>query len=261
MWTTYILPYIDQAPLYNQFDFNYHPWGTGTSNGGSTPANHAACSSILSAFSCPSDIKPSQTTIHTAGNSGHHGSLATSSYAGVIGSFNGGPCSGDGLPRTDQTFNNGLLGVNSKVRMRDITDGTSNTMAVGEIRWRQDSIGSQNNNLYGSLASGNAARCDLTAGDTSANSAGAFRGLRATRHAMNIRSGDHNVFGRAFASFHEGGCQFLMCDGAVRFISENINHTNYGHSGANPYGTGNGANYGTYQRLSSIADGRVLGEF
>ena len=30
-----------------------------------------------------------------------------------------------------------------------------------------------------------------------------------------------------FASMHEGGCFFAFCDGQVRFISENIDHTAY----------------------------------
>jgi hypothetical protein len=48
-----------------------------------------------------------------------------------------------------------------------------------------------------------------------------------------------------------------MGDGAVRFVSENINHTGIGHAAyvANPQ------NLGTYQRLSAINDNQVVGEF
>ena len=45
-----------------------------------------------------------------------------------------------------------------------------------------------------------------------------------------------------FISFHGGGAHFVLVDGAVRFLSENIDHT-------------------TYQRLGGRADGQPIGEF
>lgn len=45
-----------------------------------------------------------------------------------------------------------------------------------------------------------------------------------------------------FKSLHTGGAQFLLCDGSVRFLSQNIDHN-------------------TYQMLGDRWDGFVLGEF
>lgn len=46
----------------------------------------------------------------------------------------------------------------------------------------------------------------------------------------------------AFSSLHPGGAHFLLGDGAVRFINENINGE-------------------TYENLGNISDGNVIGEF
>ncbi|MCA9031723.1 MAG: DUF1559 domain-containing protein, partial [Planctomycetaceae bacterium] len=54
--------------------------------------------------------------------------------------------------------------------------------------------------------------------------------------------GGSNSCKRAFGSFHVGGIQFLMADGAVRFISENIDLNTLGG-------------------LGTIQNGEVIGEF
>ncbi|QDT65415.1 DUF1559 domain-containing protein [Calycomorphotria hydatis] len=257
-WQTLILPMLEQANLYHQFDFNLHPFGLGTGQGGSSPENHNACSTEQPVFSCPSDIKPAHTELHPNAptTSAYHASVATSSYAGSVGPYHSGACSNNALKNPD-TFNVGVLDVNSRVRFRDITDGTSNVLLVGEIRWRENGIGSENNTLYGSLANGGQARCEYVSGDATLNtSVGPFRHLRAARFSLNLVTNNADNYARAFHSHHVGGAQFVFADGSVHFISETINHSNSPFSAANPYGS-----LGIWQRLAAIRDGNVVTEF
>ena len=67
---------------------------------------------------------------------------------------------------------------------------------------------------------------------------------------------------RTAASEHPSGCQFVLGDGSVRFVSQNIQHTATAWIDANhPYMTAQGQPYGLYQRLFSIADGLQMAEF
>ncbi len=84
-----------------------------------------------------------------------------------------------------------------------------------------------------------------------------------------------NVRNNTFHSFHEGGVFFLMADGAVRFISENIQHTSRCWIQPNPnwapctfavrFDRETPANqaqqFGLYQRLAARNDNQVVGEF
>ena len=254
-WGAAVLPFLDQAPLFNQFNFGTNPYAVGT--------NQSLIATPLAAFSCPSDIKPS-TTANNGGNAGGGkgtAAIATSSYMGSAGPFDGSPCVQSGTVPVPDARNIGLFQVNTSLSFRHITDGASNVFAVGEVRWIPNgtdataaAFGSDRQFIYGHVTTGGGPKCD----NNGVNNNGFHLHNRWTRQKLNGPYLGAANLERSFHSAHVGGAHFLMGDGAVRFVSENINHTgtNYTASPSNL-----GGPYGIYQRLAGINDGQVVSDF
>jgi prepilin-type processing-associated H-X9-DG protein len=148
-------------------------------------------------------------------------------------------------------------GPNGNIKIANILDGTSNTLMMGERTLRTEPANSR-----WSAA--------IIWGRSNASDAGfKFRGyginFKPTPFANNGFGTDNGCVRHMTSSLHVGGAQFLMCDGAVRFISENISMdpTWYNPALCDPTqgrGVVNTA-ASTYQNLYMIADGQPVGEF
>lgn len=242
-WHTRLLPFLDQSNLYDKFDLNYVPFG-----GASIPQNHETVATPLTIFTCPTDTKPEITSlpeIH-ANSVGYTDRIATSSYVGALGAFLQNLCksSSSREPNPDQ---NGFFTANVCRQSRDITDGLSNTIAVGEATWEL----SQNQVLYGAVMHQGGAHCHAV--DVGGSYyLPAWRLMRTSRYKLNGYNPDRSHTG--FHSMHHGGAHFLFADGSVRFVSENI-HDTASNLGSSP------ATWGIYQKIADIDDGAVIGEF
>jgi prepilin-type N-terminal cleavage/methylation domain-containing protein len=104
-WTARILPQLEQDNLYRQVDFTEWPWFVG-------PPGDRINGHPLKILQCPADPRGWQ--VWTGGSN----SAALTSYLGVSG--------------TNQLAFDGILHVNARARLTDVTDGTSNTVMVGE---------------------------------------------------------------------------------------------------------------------------------
>jgi len=101
--------------------------------------------------------------------------------------------------------------------VKDITDGSSNTFAIGEIAWTNTSIGG--GTRYRSWIRG----CQVTGG-----------WCAGTRNLQNsIGTQVQTVFNDIdFGSSHTGGTFFGMADGAVRFVNQRMNLSVYKSMGS-----------------------------
>ncbi|MEX0725921.1 MAG: DUF1559 domain-containing protein [Planctomycetaceae bacterium] len=229
-WPMMILPYVDQANIYNQLNFSTTNWYPGCTF--SVP-NCTYAQQPVGVFLCPSDPEGLKGLWASAGwacvggddSRGH----ARSNYAAMADSRNRINSSaysscGTCFPRTD---GNGLFFNRSRIAIGDILDGSTNTIMLAEVTG-----GANLDQGWDWFGTGMLVDTRITPNGpgTWPSGGGVF---------LNVRETD---FPQGASSYHEGGIQVAMGDGSVRFLSENIN-------------------YATYQALASRRGNEVIGEF
>lgn len=186
-WHSQILPYLEQQSLYSAYQYNR------TFN---SSVNQQIAITTISTFICPTH--PESAPVSGLWGQNH--------YAGNAGTQSG--------------INDGLLYPMSAVRRRDITDGTSHTLAVGEIGydlggWARGALAGGGGGGGGGGGQGfaravvrwwkaqpNCAKPGFNPPITNCNN-GVERSLQ-------------------FSSFHSGGIHALICDGRVTFFNDNM---------------------------------------
>lgn len=230
-WIVGIMPYIDQANLYNRYEFN-RKYGipVDTARYGHS-VNLPVTRTRLAALTCPSDTPNAPisgiTSHNYAVNFGSTGYGQQSTLNGVT--FNGAPfrISGSTTPARNQ-------------KLRDIKDGTSSTILVGEV------LQGSGSDLRGFAWWGDATQFTTYLPPNSAAPdriyTASFCNNQPIHNLPCAVSTTSNPTMFASRSQHEGGVQVTLCDGSTRFISENID-------------------LGLWRALSSSRGGEVIGEF
>ena len=257
-WMVMILPYIDQAPLYNAINFSQPLYGTAPQTSG----GKAIVSQQTTAYQCPSDSRIEGPAYRD---------LAATNYAGS---------QGFDWWRRPGEVHEGIFTLQSKIGIQNVKDGTSSTIAVGEVA----SYGHKNGGRTcgaGQVRNGGgeavyrmwalshthmhvqrAASYDLVMPDgqpaASAPSGGEFW-MRApyTWGPLYIAAHCLNSEWPGPGSTHEGGAHFLMADGAVRFISENIHY----HGDYNGSGGGLKSLWMSLNTVNGNSNDSVIGDF
>ncbi|MEW4562093.1 DUF1559 domain-containing protein [Bremerella sp. JC770] len=204
-WGVHLLPFLEQGARYDAINFNV------SNPVNSYPANHDPDTALgpVSIFLCPSN--PQSDTMVNPSLSGAIDAYARTDMAGVADSRDW-RCDSSGSPGLrPRSDGNGVFFADSATKFRDITDGTSNTLLIGEVtgdpkQATSDSATTYNGNVY--------AIYNLL--DTSSGINGPFTVPGGGTFAWRPQG---------FSSFHPGGAHFALSDGSVRYFPETIDQT------------------------------------
>ncbi len=211
-----ILPGMEQQALYEKIDFN---------QSFANPVNTPVAGTEVAAYLCPSYSGPTSSgAYHYRGfySSASPFTAYVSCYLGVVGYLpSGTSCGSPGgggaaAPATNQL---GMFYVNSKTRIADVTDGTSNTFMYGEFRPTMMSVigwGAKNTFNTDSRWFPWVIGCVLNSG-----------GIKCMRYGPNQifpKTTDYGADSSVlpFSSQHPGGCNMLNADGSTVFVGDTI---------------------------------------
>ena len=206
-WTVQILPYIEQQNIFRTIDFTVGVYD---------PKNEAARKLVIPTYLCPSDGLYSPGLEQTAPNNYaavHHDEEAPIDHG-----------------------NHGTFVLNMAVSMDLVTDGSSNTLFIGEKVLQRALQPDERGWMSGT-------RATLRNAGEKIN-----HNLAAVRHQFPLFPSDTNTlpvtpeYVGGFSSHHTGGANFVVGDGSVRFVNEQINKD-------------------AYRRLTNRSDGEPVGSY
>ena len=195
-WIVQILPSLEQSQVFGQINFSVGAYAA--TNGGYRKM-------VIPTLSCPSDWQRQV----SQGNQ----VLAMNNYAACFG--------GENVPI--DVKNNGVMFLNSSVGFRQIRDGASNTIMVGEKCVMEDT-----NELGWMSGTKSTLRNTGVAINHGWDVGGDAPGAARFRKPLPPPS-DTDTSG--YSSYHTGGSQVVLADGSVRFLSENISLPLYANLG------------------------------
>ncbi|QDU59313.1 Type II secretion system protein G precursor [Planctomycetes bacterium Pan216] len=216
-WGSMLLPYTDQEAIYNQIDFEADA---------TSAVNTTSSAQAFNSFLCPSDGAEKTFTVNDGSND--H-TLGSANYVGVIGY-------GSATMNPGNPNGAGMFYRNSSVRLNDISDGTTRTLALGERSHERRSgtggtVVESDSTWYAAVpgvdrSAGMMMMPSMTEGPASLvlGHVGqpAMMSMMAMHHTPSQTTHIVN-----FSSKHPGGVHFLMGDGSVFFLNENVDYSTF----------------------------------
>jgi prepilin-type N-terminal cleavage/methylation domain-containing protein/prepilin-type processing-associated H-X9-DG protein len=216
-----LLPYLEQANVYNSFNAVFHPY---------QPSNSTLAGTSLDVLHCPSDPAVAARLVFSTDEvfNGYYGTwppnmlpyyVPISSYAGSVGYFTPYPANLPTPPGTDPNEaaeiaqGNGVFYFGRAVALAEITDGLSNTLMLSEHAYGV--LRAEDQKVWDWWHSG-------AYGDSGFTTQPPINQLIRDRfNYQTLAGGGSTAIGGA-SSFHPGGANFAFCDGSVRFLRETL---------------------------------------
>jgi prepilin-type processing-associated H-X9-DG protein/prepilin-type N-terminal cleavage/methylation domain-containing protein len=192
-WPARVLPFVEQQPLWGRIEEVFRTAPDGPIR---RPPHAEILAIVVPVFGCPAD--PRVQSVQLA-----YGTLpvASTSYLGVV---------GINQPRRD-----GVLYVDSAVRLADIADGTSNTLLFGERPPSADFVFGW---WYRGWGQGRDGSADMVLGVRERNFLGGRYPCPPGPYTFGPGKLDNQCDMFHFWSPHPGGAHFAFADGSVRFL-------------------------------------------
>ena len=200
-WHPLILPQLELQGLQDTFDFNAVGF----------PNTERPGLTQVAVFLCPSGPASTQNSLVSSELVGGIAPFSTHYYgiAGPLG-MNGSLTPPVAYLETLGYARQGVIGRDSANRAQSIIDGLSNTLLIGEMAWSRA-------NVFRTWLRG-----------CSGNFCGGCKNVVFPTNAQAWTSNnDTDLNNVSFGSMHPGGCQFVMCDGSVRFLNESVDMAAY----------------------------------
>jgi prepilin-type N-terminal cleavage/methylation domain-containing protein/prepilin-type processing-associated H-X9-DG protein len=190
-WGAFLLPYLEQDTLYRQIDFNVPVL--------SSPASQA----LVKVYRCPVDQPPFSAFSLSDAAGTPLGSAGPSSYAATV---------GPDADESDCFAGSGVFYRNSHTRLTDISDGTSETVMIGDRAWLQTQ------GIWAGAPSGAITRAGVRNPWPNATASAAVLVLVHNNY-INIRT-DADGGLDDYSSNHSGGANMVFADGSVHFLRD-----------------------------------------
>ena len=225
----FLLPYIDQAPAYSTYDFNVcssssSPYSIPAL--GADTANQRIYGMKLTMLECPSHPAAGEVSSYLPGTNDFYSRRNARRTSYLMGS---GVFTDYDSPWSTKLndIRQGAFGNNGAAKISDLTDGTSTTALVGEA-WGGNSY--KTSTHYGPW--GMAGLHTTNHGRVVSASATVLNAANVAAYQSDWRinasyTGLNKTYAWGFGSGHSGGAHFLLGDGTVRFLSDNMDYLNF----------------------------------
>jgi prepilin-type N-terminal cleavage/methylation domain-containing protein/prepilin-type processing-associated H-X9-DG protein len=235
-WAVRLLPYIEQASVFNQIDKTVlatGAWPSGKAPPAMGHANNARIRmAVLDVFRCPTDSNYGNILMEWGATQWARGNYAANAGNGPLWDRPGDGIFGPDSDGWKDGRRRGVIGPNVAAKMKQITDGTSNTLLLGEVRagitpldrrgtWALGQAGASVLFWFGQTGDDNGPNvCREYADDT----AGVRPGDTALMNieCMQDYTGDDFQNQATVRSMHPGGVNIGLADGSAHFITLDV---------------------------------------